>query len=37
MNIFKNHHFKYANIIWAVPWDYKYGISYRDLEEMLIE
>ena len=37
MNLFKNRHFKYDIIIWAVRWYYKYGISYRDLEEMLIE
>jgi len=37
MNIFKYRHFKYDIIIWAVRWYCKYGISYRDLEEMLKE
>lgn len=37
MNIFKRRHFKYDIIIWAVRWYCKYGISYRDLEEMLTE
>ncbi len=37
MSIFKNRHFKYDIIIWAVRWYCKYGISYRDLEEMLTE
>jgi transposase-like protein len=37
VNIFKRRHFKYDIIIWAVRWYCKYGISYRDLEEMLLE
>jgi len=37
MNLFKRRHFKYDIIIWAVRWYCKYGISYRDLEEMLTE
>ena len=37
MNIFKHRHFKHEIIIWAVRWYCKYGISYRDLEEMLCE
>ncbi len=37
MNIFKHRHFKYDIIIRAVRWYCKYGISYRDLEEMLME
>ena len=37
MDIFKGRHFKYDIIIWAVRWYCKYGISYRDLEEMLTE
>ena len=37
MNIFRHRHFKYDIIIWAVRWYCKYGISYRDLEEMLEE
>ena len=37
MNLFKGRHFKYDIIIWAVRWYCKYGISYRDIEEMLTE
>jgi transposase, IS6 family len=37
MSIFKGRHFSYEVIIWAVRWYCKYGISYRDLEEMLSE
>lgn len=37
MNIFRGRHFKYDIIIWAIRWYCKYGISYRDLEEMLTE
>lgn len=37
MNIFKRRHFKYDIIIWAVRWYCKYGIGYRDLEEVLTE
>ena len=37
MNIFKGRHYKYTIIIWAVRWYCKYGISYRDLSEMLLE
>ncbi|MGR5096997.1 IS6 family transposase [Vibrio maritimus] len=37
MNVFKHRHFKYDIIIWAVRWYCKYGISYRELEEMLSE
>jgi len=37
MNLFKHRHFQYDNIIWAVRWYCKYGISYRELEEMLCE
>jgi len=37
MNLFKGRHFKYEIIIWAVRWYCKYGISYRDLEEMTEE
>ncbi len=33
----KGRHFTYEVIIWAVRWYCKYGISYRDLEEMLLE
>ena len=37
MNLFKRRHFKNDIIIWAVRWYCKYGISYRDLEQMLEE
>lgn len=37
MNLFKGRHSTYEIIIWAVRWYCKYGISYRDLEEMLLE
>lgn len=37
MNVFKHRHFEYDIIIWAVRWYCKYGISYRELEEMLGE
>lgn len=37
MNIFKHLHVEYDIIIWAVRWYCKYGISYRELEEMLCE
>jgi IS6 family transposase len=37
MNLFKNRHFQYDIIIWAVRWYCKYGVSYRELEEMLSE
>ncbi len=37
MNIFKYRHFKFEIIIWAVRWYCKYGISYRELEEMMEE
>lgn len=34
---FKWRHFKGEIILWAVRWYCKYGISYRDLEEMMKE
>lgn len=37
MNLFKYRHFEHDIIIWAVRWYCKYGISYRELEEMLSE
>ena len=37
MNHFKGRHFKYDIIIWAIRWYCKYGISYRELEEILGE
>ena len=37
MSVFKGRHFEHEIIIWAVRWYCKYGISYRELEEMLGE
>jgi len=37
MNLFKHRHFEHEIIIWAVRGYCKYGISYRELEEMLGE
>lgn len=34
---FKWRHFEGSLILWAVRWYCKYGISYRELEEMLCE
>lgn len=37
MNVFKGRHFTGIIILCAVRWYCKYGISYRELQEMLIE
>lgn len=37
MNEFKWRHFQGEIILWAVRWYCKYGISYRELEEMMSE
>ena len=37
MDDFKWRHFRGEIILWAVRWYCKYGISYRNLEEMLEE
>jgi len=37
MGDFKWRHFQGGIILWAVRWYCKYGISYRDLEEMMTE
>lgn len=37
MNIFKGRHFQRDIILWAVRWYCKYGIRYRELQEMLAE
>ncbi|VCY48815.1 Putative transposase (identified by ISEscan HMM) [Klebsiella pneumoniae] len=37
MNPFKGRHFQRDIIRWAVRWYCKYGISYRELQEMLAE
>lgn len=34
---FKGRHFEGEVILWAVRWYCRYGISYRELEEMLAE
>ncbi|MCL9943262.1 IS6 family transposase [Klebsiella aerogenes] len=37
MNPFKGRYFQRDIILWAVRWYCKYGISYRELQEMLAE
>ena len=37
MNDFKWRHFQGEIILWAARWYCNYGISYRELEEMLAE
>ncbi|EXD72320.1 transposase tnpIS15 domain protein, partial [Acinetobacter baumannii 947299] len=37
MNPLKGRHFQRDIILWAVRWYCKYGISYRELQEMLAE
>ena len=37
MNAFHGRHFQGVIILWAVRWYYKYGISYREFQEMLTE
>ncbi|MEY0290988.1 IS6 family transposase [Providencia rettgeri] len=37
MSVFKGRHFTGIIILWAVRWYCKYGISYRELQEMLAE
>ncbi len=37
MNVFKGRHFQRDIILWAVRWYCKYGISYREPQEMLAE
>ena len=37
MGDFKWRHFRGEIILWAVRWSCKYGISYRELEEMMTE
>lgn len=34
---FKGRHFEGEIILWAVRWYCRYGISYRELQEMLTE
>ena len=37
MGIFSGRHFPREIILWAVQWYCRYGLSYRDLEEMMTE
>ena len=37
MGIFSRRHFPRDIILWAVRWYCRYGVSYRDLEEMMTE
>jgi IS6 family transposase len=37
MAVFRWRHFAGEIILWAVRWYCRYGISYRDLEEMMSE
>ena len=37
MNPFKGRHFQRDIILWAVRWYCKYGISYRELQELLAD
>jgi hypothetical protein len=34
---FKGRHFRGEIVLWAVRWYCRYGISYRDLEQMMAE
>ena len=37
VSAFKWRHFEGVIIVWAVRWYYRYGIRYRDLEQMMGE
>ena len=37
MGIFSGRHFPRDIILWAMRWYCRYGVSYRDLEEMMTE
>ena len=37
MGIFSGRHFPHDIILWVVRWYCRYGVSYRDLEEMMTE
>ena len=37
MGIFSGRHFPRDIILWAVRWYCRYGVSYRDLEEVMTE
>ena len=35
MSDFKGRHFEGETVLWAVRWYCQYGVSYRDLEQMM--
>jgi len=37
MSEFKGRHFEGEIVLWAVRWYCRYGVSYRDLEQMMGE
>ncbi len=37
MSVFKGRHFVGDIVLWAVRWYCRYGVSYRDLEQMMGE
>ena len=37
MSDFKGRHFEGEIVLWAVSWYCRYGVSYRDLEQMMGE
>ena len=37
MSDFKERHFEDEIVLWAVRWYCRYGVSYRDLEQMMAE
>lgn len=37
MSDFKGRHFEGEVVLWAVRWYCRYGVSYRDLEQMMGE
>jgi IS6 family transposase len=37
MSDFKGRHFEGELVLWAVRWYCRYGVSYRDLEQMMGE
>jgi IS6 family transposase len=37
MSDFKGRHFEREIVLWAVRWYCRYGVSYRDLEQMMGE
>ena len=37
MSDFKGRHFAGEIVLWAVRWYCRYGVSYRDLEQMIGE